>query len=65
MLATILSSTNPPLEPLILTSILYMTKIGRGHGIPAKVNSFDPEMVPGSFLYKKEPGYTWLYSLHA
>ena len=43
-----------------------MTKIGRGHGIPAKVNSFDPGMLPGSFLYKKEPaGYMWLYSLHA
>ena len=23
----------------------------------AKINGFDPRMIPGSFLYKKEPGY--------
>ena len=23
----------------------------------AEVNSFDPRMLPGSFLYEKEPGY--------
>ena len=41
---------------------MIISKIGRGHvnhmnHDVAEVNGSDPPMLPGSFLYEKEPGY--------
>ena len=34
-----------------------MVTVNHMNGYVAEVNNLDPQMLPGSFLYKKQPGY--------